>query len=155
MSARSWLVAPVMLAVISAPALALADGTVTVEPLKQKPFGPEKYISMTYEVKSPRDAASGQATGRRQHGAVCFVRAPSQSTPAWFSAVVNNEPLKSVTFDDGTTRFKLTTAVVANVKFFERDKIALEEICMTFYKIDITHIKSGATSSDTWMPSPV
>jgi type VI secretion system Hcp family effector len=151
MSARSWLAAPVMLAVLSLPAVALADGTVTVEPTKQKPFGAEKYLSMTYDIKSPRDAATGQATGRRQHGLVCFVRTPSQTTPAWYSAAVNNEPLKSVTFDDGTLRFKLTNAFAANVKFFERDKIALEEICLTFQKIDITHIKSGATSSDSWM----
>lgn len=45
------------------------------------------FNAVTYSVKSPRDAASGQATGKRTHKPVTFVKEWGASTPQLFNVV--------------------------------------------------------------------
>ena len=56
-------------------------------------------ISFHYSVGSPRDAASGQASGKRQHQPVSFVKEWGAASPQLFQAAVTNEVLKSVLFE--------------------------------------------------------
>src|SRR5689334_16128763 len=56
-------------------------------------------ISFHYAVSSPRDMASGQASGRRQHQPVVFVKEWGAASPQLFQALVTNEVLKSVRFE--------------------------------------------------------
>jgi len=53
--------------------------------------------ALTQEVKVPYDAASGQATGKRQHSPVTIVKELDKSSPQFFIAAVTNETLRSVT----------------------------------------------------------
>jgi type VI protein secretion system component Hcp len=48
-------------------------------------------------IKSPRDAASGQATGKRQHQGVSFTKALDETSPQFMEAMASNETLKEVT----------------------------------------------------------
>ena len=50
-------------------------------------------LSFSYEVSSPRDASTGQATGKRRHGPVTFTKAWGAATPQLFEALVTNEVL--------------------------------------------------------------
>lgn len=157
---------------VSAEALAAGRlGFVSVSGAKQGKFkgdgqGPHKekitVLSFTYEVKSPRDAATGQATGRRQHQPVCFMKEASGSTPQFFQATVGNEVLKDVSFEFTRTNpqgveyvhqtVKLTDATIASFRRFTGypnqgstpthaaltvDDILLEEICFSFKRIDV------------------
>src|SRR6266850_1978560 len=56
-------------------------------------------LSFSYEVKSPRDAATGNASGKRQHSPVRIVKAVGAASPQIFQALVNNEVLTEVTFE--------------------------------------------------------
>ncbi|GAC1456109.1 MAG: hypothetical protein PVSMB1_05710 [Gemmatimonadaceae bacterium] len=51
-------------------------------------------IGFSYDVKSPRDLASGQASGKRQHGALSFVKEWGPSSPQLFQAATTSEVLK-------------------------------------------------------------
>src|SRR5690348_2230109 len=53
-------------------------------------------VGYAYEVVAPRDAHTGQATGKRQHGPVKITKAFGPSTPQCFKALVTNEVIKSV-----------------------------------------------------------
>jgi type VI secretion system secreted protein Hcp len=53
-------------------------------------------VSMIYEVKSPRDTATGMATGRTQFGDLTVTKEWGAASPQLFQAMVTNEVLKEV-----------------------------------------------------------
>ena len=56
-------------------------------------------LSFHYSVGSPREAASGMATGRRTHQPVSFVKEWGAASPQLFAALTTNESCKSVLFE--------------------------------------------------------
>src|SRR5438309_5230899 len=48
-------------------------------------------IAFNHEVVSPRDAASGLPTGKRQHKPMQITKELDKSTPLLFNMLVNNE----------------------------------------------------------------
>ncbi len=56
-------------------------------------------LAFHYSVASPRDAASGMATGRRTHQPVSFVKEWGAATPQFQQAMITNETFKSVLFE--------------------------------------------------------
>jgi type VI secretion system secreted protein Hcp len=122
-------------------------------------------LSFSYEVSSPRDASTGQATGKRRHGPVTFTKAWGAATPQLFQALVTNEVLRSVLFEfvrsgeDGTEQIfqtiRLTNVGVAAIKQYvvpEPSAAAapreLEDISLAFQIIDIEHKLGGTIASD-------
>lgn len=55
-------------------------------------------LKYDYEIKSPRDLASGQASGKRQHSPITFQKEWGAATVHIYEALVTNENLKNVTF---------------------------------------------------------
>ncbi|HEY7724607.1 MAG TPA: type VI secretion system tube protein TssD [Anaeromyxobacteraceae bacterium] len=51
-----------------------------------------------HEVKSPRDAATGMASGKRQHGPVKFIKRVDSTSPGLWQALANNDTLKKAEF---------------------------------------------------------
>src|SRR4051812_24272 len=52
-------------------------------------------IAVSHEIVSPRDAASGLPTGRRQHKPLVITKEVDQSSPLLYNALVNNETITS------------------------------------------------------------
>jgi type VI secretion system Hcp family effector len=131
-------------------ATAFADGTFTVE---AGPTGKgnivtnEKFSRVWYDVKSPRDATTGLAVGRRVHQPVCIARPSAASSPALLQALWTNTTLKSATFENANgMRYKLTNASLASFTLNDKDE---EIICFTFQKIDVS-FRNGPPVSDNW-----
>jgi type VI secretion system secreted protein Hcp len=90
-------------------------------------------IESSHQIVSPRDPASGQATGKRSHKPGRYRMYYDQSLPQWYQALVYNEALKSVTIayfspnklgtaggagvETLTYEIKLTNAFVSAVEF--------------------------------------
>ena len=82
----------------------------------------------SYGVKSPRDPATGQATGKRQHGPVKVVTPTSKNSPLFMQAAATNEKLKSVVLNFWTPSksgmdvnfftIRLTNASILSAKLF-------------------------------------
>ena len=53
-------------------------------------------IACSHNIMSPRDIASGQATGKRIHAPITTRMYYDQSLPMWHQALVYNESLKNV-----------------------------------------------------------
>jgi type VI secretion system secreted protein Hcp len=131
-----------------------------------------------HEVVSPRDAASGQAAGKRVHTPLVITKELDKSTPLLYQALVANETLSEFTLrfwraDLGTGTgpgagggaerqnftIKLTNASIASIDFQQPDnrnpelaKLAeCEEIAFTYQKIEWTWVDGGVTASDDWM----
>jgi type VI secretion system secreted protein Hcp len=123
-------------------------------------------------VQSPRDAATGQASGKRQHKPVQIVAEWGTATPQLFQALVSNEVLAEVTIEfvdtnkDGKSYVrqtkKLANATISNLRpqaIFSNGPIrhghslTLEEyteINMTYQPIEWTWKNGGKTASDDW-----
>jgi len=62
----------------------------------QKRPGQIPILSIQYAVASPRDASTGQATGKRQHKPLSIVKEWGASSPQLFRALTSGEALASV-----------------------------------------------------------
>ncbi len=125
-------------------------------------------IAFSYEVKSLRDAATGQASGKRQHGPVTFTKEWGAASPQLFQALVTNELLKDVLFEfvrvDASTgqevvfeTMRLKQANVAEIRRYvavdtegELDELELEDIALTFRTIEIENRSGKTLATDTF-----
>jgi type VI secretion system secreted protein Hcp len=155
------------------------EAYMTIEGVKQGKFkgesirGPHKdkmgVLGFEYEVVSPRDVASGQASGKRQHKPVKIIKEWGAASPQLFQAVTTNEVLKSVLFEfirttpegkeDIHYTIKLTNATVCgHHKFTDKgakheetaDTHELEEISFTFQKIELESKWGKTMANDDW-----
>lgn len=123
-------------------------------------------LAASHQVVSPRDAASGQATGKRQHKPFSILKPVDSATPPLYSALVSNEMLTEWTLDctarglDGLEvlvyRVKLTNGAVAGVEFDspgEGQPYAgkpVERASFVYQKIEWTWVPSSSTAIDGW-----
>jgi type VI secretion system secreted protein Hcp len=130
--------------------------------------GKIRVASVTYGVVSPRDPASGLATGRRQEQPLIFSLLWEGCSPQFYSAAYVNETLASVLFEffssdrtgieklDHTV--KLTNASIAEVRDAYTSTSAagapdgndVQTVSLTFQKIEITNTVGGITAIDEW-----
>jgi type VI secretion system secreted protein Hcp len=155
---------------------------VTIEGTKQGKFKGERGrdriagLAFHYDVKSPRDAATGMASGKRQQGAITFTKAIDSSSPQIFQALISNEVLKSVLFEfRGTNangeemvfyQITLTNASISEVEQYvgmsglvtsadakhsgASDSSPLEDVSLTFQKIEVVSMVGKTMAADDW-----
>jgi len=104
------------------PALSATDFFMTAEGIKQGKFhgdskvkGSEDQINVvgfTYEVDSPRNITTGQASGKRQHKPIVITKDWGASSPQFLNALVTGEKLPQVILEmvtvDASGKKKLT-----------------------------------------------
>lgn len=160
----------------SQPAQAAYEFYVKVEGVKQGVFkgslasGKIPGLSFHYNVKSPRDSATGQASGKRTHHPVTFVKEWGASTPQFFQALTTNEVLSSVTFEfvrndekGNETVYHVIRLVNATVSEIDQSLGAdsgrkqggsnapeLEKISFTFQRIEIQNNDGKTIAVDDW-----
>jgi type VI secretion system secreted protein Hcp len=125
-------------------------------------------LGFSYAVQSPRDPATGQATGKRQHKPVTVFKEWGVVSPQLFEALVTNENLTSVIIDEMRTdpagkevvymEIRLTNAALTEISIdpersddppFWANK-EIERISFVFQKIEIENKVSKTTASDDW-----
>jgi type VI secretion system secreted protein Hcp len=125
-------------------------------------------IRFFFETSSPRDLATGQASGKRQHKPILITKEWDAASPQLFSALVSNEVLKSVLFEFVKTNaqgefvyhtVKLTNATVSEIKAYldltdttgdPYDAHELEDVSFTFEKIEIENKEGKTAAVDDW-----
>lgn len=128
-------------------------------------------ITFDHKIISPRDAASGLPTGKRQHSPIVIVKEIDKSTPLLYNALVSNENLQTVEFrffeetgdEEHYFTIKLTNANIASIEQVTENSDArpdlnnfaeLEQVSFTYQKIEWTWVDGGITAMDDW-ESPV
>ncbi len=113
-------------------------------------------------IVSPRDAASGQATGKRQYNPITIVKRVDASTPRLFQACATNEILPAVQFvlrppgaSADQLKVTLTDAACADLtdSTSEGGTLELETIHFTFRKIEVEHLIGKTMFQDDWTTS--
>ncbi len=131
-------------------------------------------IAVSHEIVSPRDAASGLPTGKRQHKPFVITKQVDKSSPLLFNALVNNENISSwelqffapkIQGSAGTgVEINHYTITLTNARVVEIKTIMLnnknpdlvkyaeyEEIQFSYQKIVWTWTDGAITSSDDWV----
>ena len=134
-------------------------------------------IAVNHEIASPRDVATGMATGKRQHKPFTITKQIDKSSPLLFSALVNNETITDWELQFFTSQvkatagagvevnhytIKLTNAHVIDIKTImpnnKNPELAIyteyEELQFNYQKIEWTWTEGGVTFSDTWTSQP-
>jgi type VI secretion system secreted protein Hcp len=132
-------------------------------------------LAFSNEVQSPRDIATGMASGKRQWSPVKIVKEWGASSPQALQACATNETLTEVDIefikvkDDGTEytyqTLTLSNASLASVRRFTgnsttgesssrhtsaTDTMELEEWSMTFQKIELDDKDASTSMADDW-----
>jgi type VI secretion system secreted protein Hcp len=141
---------------------------------KQGPFPGEavrdyhagRWISasrIALDPSQPRDVASGQTSGKRQHAPVKFVKALGAASPQLFRAAATKEVLSvrlqfvrptSAASDHVYRTVQLTGVVVRTVKRTASPTSATmeyEEVMFTFETIAIDGKDGKPTTNDDWL----
>ena len=117
-------------------------------------------LAFHYSVGSPRDAATGMASGRRTHQPVSFVKRWGASSPQFFQALTTNESFKTVLFEFISTNetgeehifhtIKLVNAMVTEIEQYVEpgETGPLEKISFTFQQIDLENIDGRTMATD-------
>ncbi len=113
-----------------------------------------------YGLVSPRDLATGQASGRRQHRPVVITKEWGPSMPQFLQAAATNELLTKVTMEFwDTTRtgvqrlhfvVTLTNASIMEVKQRLANDLLTEDLSFTFQKIQVEDKIGNTIFADDW-----
>lgn len=119
-----------------------------------------RIIAVSHEIVSPRDAASGLPTGKRQHKPMVITKELDKSTPILYSVLVNHETLQTFELDVYMPRpagaefkaytVRLTNASIAAIKLVEREGKLYEEVSFTYQKIEWNWTDGGVMAMDDW-----
>jgi len=133
-------------------------------------------LGFEYEIKSPRDAATGQVSGKRQHSPITIVKEWGAATPQIFTALVTNEVLPEVVFEFIKTnssgeeyvfhKITLHDGAVSQIKQFTGDAstegatsakhagagkmLEMEAVSFTFHKIEVENLDGKTSAMDDW-----
>jgi len=130
--------------------------------------GAIEVLSVSHSIVSPRDAASGLATGKRMHKPLVITIPLDKSAPLLWNALTQNEALTKFELsfwapgvngmDKQEFTIKLTNASVVSIDFGmspETDGVAKagtphETISFVYQKIEWTWVDGGITAMDDW-----
>jgi type VI secretion system secreted protein Hcp len=122
-----------------------------------------------HTITSPRDTATGQASGKRQHSPLKIYKEWGPATVQFFEALVTNENLTSVHLEayrpnpagkeEVYFTITLTDATVSSLHEVldnalhgsVNDTHELEVIEFTYRKIEVTNKVSNTSAVDDWM----
>lgn len=114
-------------------------------------------VGLFHEVVSPRDAASGLPTGKRQHKPLVVTKYLDKATPLLYQAMVNNENLTKVLLTyyrpdrDGVPQIYYTVELRnASIADIQSGFPNTEQISFCYEKIIWTWTDGGITAEDDW-----
>ena len=122
-------------------------------------------IAVSHEIVSPRDATTGQATGKRQHRPLLITKELDRSSVPLRQMLIGNEPAKDWELQlyrpiSGTETLyltiRLTDAAIASIEMQmpnNRDvaltnRETFEEIAFVYSKIEWTWADGGLVAAD-------
>ena len=111
-----------------------------------------RVLAFNHSIMSPRDAASGLPTGKRQHKPFVITKELDKSSPRFLNAIYTNETLTSVLIGlllpNGET---MATVHLENAHVSEDVQHGhTEEISFVYQKITWTWTDGGITAVDDW-----
>ena len=130
--------------------------------------GTLRVLAVSHSIQSPRDPASGLATGKRQHKPVVVTVELDRAAPLLYRALVSNERLpevllrfyapgsKGVGLEVHSHSLRLVNAGLAEIKLLKSDDPKQSdtlELSFTYQKIEWIWTEGNITATDDWEAS--
>jgi type VI secretion system secreted protein Hcp len=143
-------------------------GVIAGEVTQKGREGQHALLAYSHEIVSPRDAATGLPTGRRQHQPFRVIKLINRASPVLLNVLANAELLTTVTIDiwspsaTGTEvkvlTYTLTNASLVSIRPWMPNKSdaaaasypPAEELAFTYQKITVVYPESGVSGQDDW-----
>jgi type VI secretion system secreted protein Hcp len=160
-SALAWMGSPLSAkASPNSQALAPAQPRTRHTALLKGPGGEVSFpvLDLSHSIVSPRDAASGLPTGKRQHKPFVITKNVDKSSPILFKACLEGEPftLEVTSFVRTGGRFvpfltvRLDNAFVGEIHPQSANDRPTEEVAFYYNKIAFSYAQTGTTVEDVW-----
>lgn len=120
-------------------------------------------FGFSHSIISPRDAASGMPTGKRQHKPLVVVKELDQATPLLYQALVTNEKLMSVKLEwrhynpdsqqvELYFTIELDYAYIASIQDYSAGTMhhPMETVSFVYQKITWTWMDGSITATEDW-----
>ncbi len=123
-------------------------------------------VAFSHDIDAPRDAATGAASGKRQHKPLTIVKSIDSSTPQILQAIASNETLTSVVISflkpGSSEEYYVITLENATISAVHEVKQTLsgdsgslkfseyEEVSFTYEKITWEHKEGKTSATDNW-----
>lgn len=125
-------------------------------------------IAVSHDIVSPRDAASGMATGKRMHKPFVITKELDKASPLLYNILTNNENIpewelqfwqpSATGAEKQHYTIKLTNANIASIDFRMANNKhpdlmkfnEYEEVAFTYQKIEWMWVDGGITAQDDW-----
>lgn len=123
-------------------------------------------LEFSYPVQAPRDANSGQASGKRQHSPITVTKEWGAASPQLLNACTTNEVLTEVVIQvadnskPGSHETVVDTITLTNAVIVARRPHVghaahggrnLTEFDITFQKIEMAAVASKSSAKDSWV----
>jgi type VI secretion system secreted protein Hcp len=125
-------------------------------------------LNFQNQVSLPIDPGTGAASGKRQHSPIVVTKAWGAASPQFYQALVNSEVLQTVAFtfnrvgSNGKVgtyfTINLTNAVAVEIRQYvggapglTDNANALEDISLTYQKIEVADTDAKTSASDAWL----
>jgi type VI secretion system secreted protein Hcp len=126
-------------------------------------------IALSHEIISPRDAASGMATGKRQHQPLVITKEVDRASIGLRTMLIGNEDAKewelqlfrpaATGVETNYLTIRLTTAAIASIEMTmpnnkDVDLTRLEtyeDVAFVYQKIEWTWVDGGLVAADDWI----
>ena len=130
-------------------------------------------LGFVFEVSSPRDIATGMASGKRTYQPIIVWKKMGESSPQFFQALITNEPIKKITIEyhkpdpsfGGNSKVLSYTVLLENAAISSYKQVMgplagekfdgtandmiYDEIRVSFEKITVTENKGKGMATDT------
>ena len=129
-------------------------------------------LGFVFEVSSPRDLATGMASGKKTYHPIVLWKKLGESSPQFYQAVIRNEAIKKITIEyhrpdpsSGNAKVLAYTIVLENAAFSSFKQVmgplagekfdgttndmVYDEIKISFEKITITENRGKVTVTDS------
>lgn len=130
--------------------------------------GSIKVFGFSHNIISPRDAATGLPTGKRQHKPLVIVKELDQATPLLYNALVANENLNTVKLEwrhynpdsqhvELYFTIELDSAAIISIQDYSAGTMhhPMETVSFVYQRITWTWNDGGITAIDDWEDSEV
>jgi type VI secretion system secreted protein Hcp len=116
-------------------------------------------LALSHEIISPRDAASGLPSGKRQHKPFTITKQVDSASPVLFEAAIKGDPLavEVTSFERTGARWRpfrtvrLENAFVGSIgPQSSVDDRPTEEVAFYYNKIAFSYAQTGTTVEDFW-----
>jgi type VI secretion system secreted protein Hcp len=144
------------------------NGVIQGEAVQASREGSHQILAYSHEIVSPRDAASGLPTGKRQHKPFTVVKYINRGSPLLLNAMAKEDALDVEITLWGTSpqtgqevkvlTYRLSKAKIVAIRPWSPNKndpdtsaySPSEEISFTYQSIEVTFVNGGIIGQDDW-----